>query len=126
MFNLPINLRRVFIAAGILILMFMVMDFNTRLENLNRLNDQREVVREQATQAMQTELAMRTAVAYATSDQAVEDWARSEARYQKPGDQPVVPLGQPGSEPVISSTPTPIPTPKPNWLIWQELFFGEH
>jgi hypothetical protein len=126
MSNLPINLRRVFVAAGILILMFMVMDFNTRLENLNRLNDQREVAREQATQAMQTELAMRTAVAYATSDQAVEDWARSEARYQKPGDQPVVPLGQPGGEPVISSTPTPIPTPKPNWLIWQELFFGEH
>jgi hypothetical protein len=126
MSNFPINLRRVFIAAGILILMFMVMDFNTRLENLNRLNDQREVVREQATQAVQTELAMQTAVAYATSDQAVEDWARSEARYQKPGDQPVVPLGQPGSEPVISSTPTPIPTPKPNWLIWQELFFGEH
>ena len=126
MSNFPINLRRVFIAAGILILMFMVIDFNTRLENLNRLNDQREVVREQATQAMQTELAMRTEVAYATSDQAVEDWARSEGHYQKPGDQPVVPLGQPGSEPVISSTPTPIPTPMPNWLIWQELFFGEH
>jgi len=126
MSNFPINLRRVFIAAGILILMFMVMDFNTRLENLNRLNDQREVVREQATQAMQTQIAMQTEVAYATSDQAVEDWARSEARYQKPGDQPVVPLGQPGSEPVVSSTPTPIPTPKPNWLIWQELFFGEH
>ena len=126
MSNFPINLRRVLIAAGILILMFMVMDFNTRLENLNRLNDQREVAREQATQAVQTELAMRTEVAYATSDQAVEDWARSEGHYQKPGDQPVVPLGQPGSEPVISSTPTPIPTPMPNWLIWQELFFGEH
>jgi hypothetical protein len=126
MFKFPINLRRVFIAAGILILMFMVMDFNTRLENLNRLDDQREVVREQATQAVQTELAMQTAIAYATSDQAVEDWARPEGHYQKPGDQSVVPLGQPGSEPVISSTPTPIPTPKPNWLIWQELFFSEH
>jgi hypothetical protein len=126
MFNFPISLRRVFIAAGILLLMLMVMDFNTRLENLNRLNDQREVIRGQATQAVQTELAMQTAVAYATSDQAVEDWARSEGHYQKPGDQPVVPLGRPGSEPVISSTPTPIPTPKPNWLIWQELFFGEY
>jgi len=126
MSNFPINLRRVFIAAGILILMFMVMDFNTRLENLNRLNNQREVAREQSTQALQTEAAMRTAVAYATSDQAVEDWARSEGHYQKPGDQSVVPLGQPGSEPVVSSTPTAIPTPKPNWLVWQELFFGEH
>ena len=126
MSNFPINLRRVFIAAGVLILMFMVMDFNTRLENLNRLNDQREVAREQSTQAVQTEIAMRTEVAYATSDQAVEDWARPEGHYIKPGDQPVVPLGQPGSEPVISSTPTLIPTPMPNWLIWQELFFGEH
>jgi hypothetical protein len=126
MSNFPLNLRRVFIAAGILILMFMVMDFNTRLENLNHLNNQREVVREQATQAVLTEAAMRTEVAYATSEQAVEDWARSEGHYEKPGDQPVVPLGQPGSEPVISSTPTPIPTPMPNWLIWQKLFFGEH
>ena len=125
MSNFPINLRRVFIAAGILILMFMVIDFNTRLENLNRLNNQREVVREQATQAIQTQMALQTEVAYATSDQAVEDWARSEGHYLQPGDQPVVPLGKPGSEPVISSTPTPIPTPMPNWLIWQELFFGE-
>lgn len=126
MFNLPVNLRRVLIFAGILILMFMVMDFNTRLENLNRLNDQRELVREQATQAIQTEMALQTAVAYANSDQAVEDWARSEGHYLQPGDQPVVPLGKPGSEPVISSTPTPIPTPKPNWKTWQELFFSEH
>jgi hypothetical protein len=126
MSNFHINLRRVLIVAGILILMFMVMDFNTRLESLNRLNDQREVMREQATQAMQTELALQTEAAYATSDQVVEDWARSDGHYQKPGDQPVVPLGIPGSEPVISSTPTPIPTLKPNWLIWQELFFGEH
>jgi hypothetical protein len=126
MFNFPLNLRRVSIAAGILILILMVMDFNSRLENLNRLEKQREVIREQATQAVQTELAMQTAVAYAASDQAVEDWARSEGHYQKYGDQSVVPLGLPGSEPVISFTPTPIPTPKPNWLIWQELFFGEH
>lgn len=124
MSNFPINLRRVFIAAGILILMFMMIDFNTRLENLNRLNDQREVARAQATQFMQTQVALQTEVAYATSDQAVEDWARSEGHYQKPGDQPVVPLGKPGSEPVISSTPTPMPTSMPNWLIWQELFFG--
>ena len=126
MSNFPINLRRIFIAAGVLILMFMVIDFNTRLENLNRLNDQREVVRDQATQAIQTEMAMETAVAYATSDQAVEDWARSEGHYQKPGDQAVVPLAKPGSEPVISFTPTPIPTPMPNWQTWQELFFGKH
>jgi hypothetical protein len=123
--NLPVNIRRVLVFAGIFALMLMVIDFNTRLENLNRLNDQREVIRAQATQSMQTQVALQTQVSYANSDQAVEDWARTEGHYEQPGDQPVVPLGQPGSEPVISSTPTPIPTPMPNWEIWQELFFGE-
>ena len=123
--NLPVNVRRILVFAGIFILMLMVIDFNTRLENLNRLNDQREVMRTKATQSIQTQVALQTEVAYANSDQAVEDWARSEGHYAQPGDQPVVPLGLPGSEPVISATPTPMPTPKPNWLIWQELFFGD-
>ena len=125
MSGLPINLRRILVFAGIFILMLMMVDFNMRLENLNRLNDQRAVVRAQATQAMQTQSALQTRVAFAHSDQAVEDWARSEGHYMQPGDQPVVPLGQPGSAPVISSTPTSIPTPMPNWQVWQELFFGE-
>lgn len=105
--------------------MLMMVDFNSRLESLNRLNDQRAVIRAQATQALQTEIALQTEVAFAASDQAVDDWARSEGHYMQPGDQPVVPLGQPGSAPVISSTPTPVPTQKPNWQVWQELFFGK-
>lgn len=125
MISLPINVRRVAIFAGIFALVLMVIEFNTRLEELNRLNDQREAVQVQATQAMQTQIALQTRVAYADSDQAVEKWARSEGHYVQEGDQPVVPIGQPGSEPVIESTPTPISTPLPNWNVWWNLFFGD-
>ena len=124
--NLPvITFRRAAIFAGIFVLILLVIEFNTRLEELNRLSDQREIVKEQATQAAQTQIALQTAVTYAGSDQAVEEWARTEGHYVLEGDQPVVPLGQPGSESVIVATPLPVPTPMPNWQTWWTLFFGD-
>jgi hypothetical protein len=122
--NLPvINFRRLVIFAGIFVLILLVVEFNTRLEEFNRLSDQRETVQARATQAAQTQTALQTQVAYAGSDQAVEEWARSEGHYVLEGDQPVVPLGQPGSEPVVVPTPTVVPTPMPNWQVWWNLFF---
>ena len=123
--SLPLNIRRVFVAAGILILVLMVIDFNRRLEALNTLNKQASQVRVQATHAMQTQIALETQVAYAGSDAAVEDWARSEGHFVQDGDQPVVPIGQPGSDPIQSLEPAPVPTPMPNWMVWWNLFFGE-
>ena len=123
--NLPINLRRAATFLGIFILILVVIEFNTRLEELNRLNDQRDEVRAIATQAMQTQIALHTQVAYAGSTAAVNEWARTEGHYVQEGDQPVIPVGQPGSEPVIVATPPPIPTPMQNWEVWWNLFFGE-
>lgn len=124
--NLPvINFRRAAIFAGVFVLILLVIEFNTRLEEFNRLSDQRETMKVQATQAAQTETALQTQVAYASSDQAVEEWARTEGHYAQEGDQPVIPLGQPGSEPVSVPTPTPAPTPMPNWEIWWSLFFDK-
>jgi hypothetical protein len=125
MMNLPINVRRVAVAIGILILVFIVLEFNRRLEELNMLNAQSELVQRQATQAVQTQLALQTQVAYAGSNAAVEEWARTDGHYIKDGDLPVVPLGQPGSPPIEASTPTPVPTQPANWEVWWNLFFGE-
>lgn len=125
MMNLPINIRRLAGAIGILILVFIVLEFNRRLEELNMLNAQSELVQMQATQAVQTQLALQTQVAYAGSDAAVEEWARTDGHYIKDGDLPVVPLGQPGSPPIAASTPTPVPAQPANWEVWWNLFFGE-
>lgn len=125
MLALPINFRRIAIFAGIFVLILVVIEFNSRLEELNRLNDQRDQVRMAATQAVQTQMALQTRVAYASSTAAVEEWARTEGHYVLEGDQPVVPLVQPGSQPVIAPTVQPTPTPMQNWEVWLDLFFDK-
>ena len=120
----PINPRRVAVFVGILIVVLMVIDFNARLEELNLLKKHSGVLAAQATEAAQTQSALETQVAYAGSDQAVEDWARSEGHMVQPEDQPVVPVGQPGSVLIQQPEPTPVPTPMPNWQVWWKLFFG--
>ncbi len=123
MSQFPIRLRRVAVFAGIFILILFVIEFNTRLEELNRLNEQRDEMRALATQSVQTQVALQTQVAYAASTDAVEEWARTDGHYLQEGDQPVIPVEIPGSVPVIVNTPIPAPTPMQNWEIWWTLFF---
>lgn len=125
MVNIPINVRRVAVMIGILVLVFIVLEFNRRLEELTMLNKQNDLIRTQATQAVQTQNVLRTAVAYANSTAAVEEWARTDGHYIKEGDLPVVPVGEPGTQPLLLSTPAPTPVPMENWEVWWQLFFGE-
>lgn len=125
MFKFPINVRRVAAFAGVFVLILFIIEFNSRLEELNHLNEQRDEVRALATQAMQTQVSLQTQVAYAASTEAVEEWARTQGHYMQEGDQPVIPVGVPGSEPAIASTPIPTPTTMQNWEIWWTLFFDD-
>ena len=125
LFKIPFSFRRVAAFAGIFILILFVIEFNSRLEELNRLNEQRDQIRALATEAMQTQVALQTQVAYAGSTAAVEEWARTEGHYLQEGDQPVIPVGVPGSVPVIVPTPVPSPTPMENWEVWWSLFFSD-
>ena len=125
MLTVPINVRRVLVTIGIVLLVFVILEFNRRLEELNLLNDQARIFRAEATQAVQTQYALQTAVAYANSTAAVEGWARVDGHYVKEGDLPVVPVEAPGAVPILLSTPVPTPTSMQNWEVWQELFFGD-
>jgi len=126
MINVPINVRRVAVIIGIILLIFIVLEVNRRLEELNLLNKQNGLSQAQATQAVQTQAVLQTRVAYAGSTNAVEEWARTDGHYIQDGDLPVVPIGQPGAAPPEMSAPAPIPTPMANWQVWWDLFFGEH
>ncbi len=117
--------RQILVLGGIFILILLVMDFNARLERLNRLEREVKTVRAEATHALQTQVALQTAIAYATSEQAVEEWAREEAGYIRPGDYPVIPLPAPGGTVIATVEPTVVLTPVENWQVWLELFFGE-
>ena len=104
---LQINLRRVGVFVAIGILLVLVMDFNNRMEELSRLQNQAATVRAEGTAVMVTQAALQTRAAEATSVSAVEQYAREQARLAQPGDHIVIPLPQPGSTP----PPTPRPTP---------------
>ncbi|HSQ39039.1 MAG TPA: hypothetical protein VLM78_02670 [Anaerolineales bacterium] len=119
-----VNWRRIGVFVGMAVLVLIVIEFNARLDELNQLTDEANVYRAQATQAMQTQTAMETQVAYAGSDAAVEDYARDNHMIQE-GDIPGVPYGI--EDGTVISTPTPVPTstPVPNWQVWWNLFFGE-
>ncbi len=123
--TLPIDWRRVAVIAGIAFLIILILDFNARLETLDRLNEQARAVRMEATQSALTQAALETQVAYAASDQAVEEMARGEGHLIQDGDHPVVIVGQAGATLLAQPTLTPIPTPQPNWRLWWELFFSE-
>ena len=125
MLNTPNHIRRVVVMAGIVMLVFVVLDFNRRLEELNLLNKQNDLVHAQATQALQTQVALESQVTYASSNAAVEEWARMDGHYIQDGDLPVVPIGESGSPPIEAGTPVPAPTPMANWEVWWTLFFGE-
>jgi hypothetical protein len=118
------NLRQVAVLIGGGILILLVLDFNARLEELDRLNHEAAVVRAQGTAIMQTQAALATLVANADSPEAVDEWARKN-HYIQPGDQAVVPVPVPGSPPLDQPTPTQQPTPMANWQVWMELLFGE-
>ena len=52
--NLPIDRRRLFLIAGVLFLTLVIVEFNSRLEELDRLNRQANITRAEATQAALT------------------------------------------------------------------------
>ena len=123
--HLPIDWRRVALVAGLLFLVVVIVDFNSRLEELDRLNRQAEIVRAEATQVSLTKVAYETLVANANSDQIVEEDARSNGGMIREGDRLVVVMGDESAHPLDAPEPTPITTPKENWQLWWDLYFGK-
>ncbi len=115
--------RNILIILGLFIAVVLLIDFNRRMEELGRLTTKLESVRAEGTSIMQTQNALVTQVAYATSDNAVEQWAY-ENKWVRVGEHPVV-LVPSGS---VTATPEPQVVTQteslPNWRIWWELFFG--
>ncbi len=115
--------RNILIVLGLFLAVVLLIDFNRRMEELDSLTAKLDSVRAEGTSVMQTQDALVTQVAYATSDQAVEQWAYQN-KWVRVGEHAVQ------LEPSGTVTATPVPAPVtqtqalPNWRIWWELFFG--
>jgi cytochrome b561 len=110
------------LVIGVIVLGFLVMDFNNRMAESRRLSDRREDVAVTATMLMQTRVQLETQIAFATSVPAVEEWAYEEGHMAREGENLVVPLEYPGFTPEVTIIPTPTPEPKTNLDIWLSLF----
>ena len=115
--------RNILIIVGLFLAVVLLVDFNRRMEELDRLTAQLNAVSTEATAVIQTQTALAGQVAYATSDDAVKEYAY-ENKMVLPGEHPVVVV--PGAN--VTLTPEPMLTPQveelPTWRIWWELFFG--
>jgi hypothetical protein len=114
--------RYALIIVGLIVLAYLVMDFNNRMGALRRLSAQRDVVAAQLDGQLKTQAHLQTEIAYATSDEAVVQWAYEDGSMARSGDVAVVPV------PPAGSTPAPLPTTVvpaaqvPNWQFWLWLF----
>jgi cell division protein FtsB len=118
--------RRTYIVLGLVILVAMVMDFNSRMTRLTHLRAQKGNEEQRLIELRLTRATLQEQIAYASSDAAVEEWAREEGRMMLPGDIVVVPL------PDASFVPEPVEEevvytePDSNWDAWMHwLFFRE-
>jgi hypothetical protein len=115
--------RNILVVLGLFLAVVLLLDFNRRMEELDRLTAQMNSVKAEGTAVVQTQTALAGQVAYATSDAAVEEWAY-ENKMVRPGEHPVVVVS--GADATLTPEPTLLPQVEevPTWRIWWELFFG--
>jgi len=117
--------KKQWLVIGLLVIsFFLVMDLNSRLADLFRLTSERDQLKNQVTDLQITNDTLQTKIAYATSDAAVNDWAREYGGLGQNGDIPVIPLPPKDftQQPAVQATPTPQVVD--HWQKWLALFFG--
>jgi len=108
----------------VLVLALMVMEFNNRMNDLYRLEREKDLVYSRLEDQLSTQTALETAKAYANSDRAPEEFARVEGKMKQPGDHSLIVVAG------IEITPTPNPTSTPEVIVrsnpqrWVDLFFS--
>lgn len=120
-----VNKRRLVAIVGLFVFIVLLMDLNARISEYLDVASERNKIQTQVADLWQTQQILRTQIAYATSEMAVEEWAREEGYLVRPGDIRVVPLQAHLVTPTPQSTVIPTPVLAENWEIWKEVFFGD-
>ena len=107
-----------------MVLFFLLMDFNGRINELNRLNTELAKMETQVSANKATESGLQEQIQYATSDAAVNEYARNNGLVRE-GEKLIVPLGNSTPVPELAHETTPTPVKIANRQIWWALFFGD-
>jgi cell division protein FtsB len=115
--------KRVVFLVAILLLLVVLFGFSRRIAEYSRLNAQLERESARITELAATQDYLQDRIAYATSEAAVEEWAREDARWARPGDFPIIPLVPPGFTPEAPSEEEGSLAAASNWETWWNWFF---
>jgi cell division protein FtsB len=119
------NFRRYVIYAIFILLFFLLMGLSARVNELNQLTEQYEMMKTEVNALRATNNNLATSIAYATSVAAVDEYARERGYMVKPGEILVVPISPNIETPSSAKTPEVISDDFPNWKIWYQLFFSD-
>jgi hypothetical protein len=117
----PLTLLQVLAIIGLVAGLLIMLDFNRRQAEAQRLEADRNRLATEVAQLDYEHSVLETQVAYATTDSAVIQWAHEHGKLVQGDEVLVVPL-------VPTSAPTPQPPPpaapprRANWTLWWDLF----
>ena len=83
-------LNRFIVLGGVLVLILLVMDLNSRMVHMVQLRGEMEIESAKVNELKAIEAVLDQQIAYAESDDIVEKWARQENWMQKDGDYVIV------------------------------------
>ncbi len=112
--------RRVFLVIGLFVLIYMVMDLNTRIVRLTQLRAQMEYEQKNLDDLEIERADLEINIEYANSDAAVVKWAREESHMIREGDIVVFPLPDSSYEPELVVEVVPVEKPVTNLEAWMQ------
>ena len=112
-------LNRIFVLGGVLVLLLLVMDLNSRMVHMVQLRGEMEAELTKVNELKAVAAILDEQIAYAESDDIVEKWARQENWMQKEGDF-VIMLVPSGELPQQMFVQTTAPQQQlENWEAWK-------
>jgi hypothetical protein len=117
----PLTLLQVLVIIGLVAGLLIMLDFNRRQAEAQRLEADRSVASTEVAQLDAEHSALQTQVAYATTDASVIEWAHEQGKLTQSNEVLVVPL-LPTAVPSPAAPPPQAPPPRPAWILWWDLF----
>ena len=116
--------KRALQVFGLVVLLALVFGFSQRMAEYTRLSNQEEREGARIRELVATEAYLEGRIIYATSEAAVEEWAREDARLSQPEDFVVIPLAPPGTTPQAPVAAQPTLEALSNWDAWTQWLFS--
>ncbi|MFC1879256.1 hypothetical protein ACFLZW_05025 [Chloroflexota bacterium] len=114
-------MKYVALVIVLVVLVFLVVEFNSRTAELNRLITERDIIAIRLSNRLQEKSVLDQKYLYAKSDSAAEQYGY-ENKMGRTGDILVIPVASYVSTPTPQPSPVVVATQETNWQRWLSLF----